>query len=112
MHASSKTTGREIVPLALLGDISLMRCRAFDRGLTQFVRRPEAVEDGSCVGQQMLAPFLPQPHGIWEDRERIALREISDRVERPSLQQFVDLRPGSCGETIPDLLHDGRRQYL
>jgi hypothetical protein len=64
MDARAKAAGREIVALALLLHIGLVRLRAFDRGLAQFVRRPERVKDHTGIRQQMLAPFLFQPDRI------------------------------------------------
>src|SRR3954452_16348950 len=102
MDTSAEAAGSEIFALALFGDISLMRRRTFDGVLAQLVGRPECVEDNACIGQQMLAPFLPQAKRIGKDRKRIGLRQIGNGVEAPPLQQFVDLGSGSGGEAIPD----------
>src|SRR5712664_2030424 len=63
MDAGAEPSGCEIVALALLLHIGLMRLRAFDRGLAQFVRWPERVKDHAGIGQQMLASLLFQPDG-------------------------------------------------
>ncbi|MEH2477717.1 hypothetical protein V1282_001074 [Nitrobacteraceae bacterium AZCC 2146] len=112
MDAGTEATGREIVALALLLHIGLMRRRALDRILTQFVRRPESIEDETGIGQQVLAALLLQPDRIGKHRERIGLGEIRHRVKTSLREQFIDLGLGRGGEAIPDLLHHGRRQHL
>ena len=111
MDAGAETSRCEIVSLALLLHISLVRLRAFDRGLPQFVRRPERIEDHAGVGQQMVAAFLSQPDSIGKDRQRIGLGQIGDGIDASLGQQPVDLDLGGVDEPVTDLLHDRRRKH-
>ena len=112
MDAGAEPARREIVALALFGDIGLMRRRALDGVLAQLVRRTERVEDEACIRQQILAPFLLQAHGIGKDRQRIGFRQIGNGVKTPAVQQFIDLGIGGGGKPVAHLLHRGRRQHL
>ena len=112
VDAGPEAPGREVVALALFGDIGLMRRRALDGVLTQLVRRPEGIEHQARIGQQILAPLLLQAHRIGKHRHRIGFGQVGDGVEALPFQQFFDLGGGGRGKAIAELLHDRRRQHL
>ncbi len=82
-----KPPGREVLALALFGDIGLMRRRALDRLLPQLVRRTKGVEDEARIGQQVLAALLLQAERVGKDRQRIGFRKVGDGIEAAPLQQ-------------------------
>src|SRR5882757_10497104 len=90
VDAGADAARGEIVALALLGNIGLVRRRALDRLLAELVRRTEGVEYQARVRQQMLAALRPQAQRIREDRQRIGFRKVLDRVETALLEQGID----------------------
>ena len=112
MNAGAETARREIVALALFGNIGLMRRRALDGVLAQFVRWTECVEDEACIRQQILAPFLLQAHGVGKDRQRVGFGQIGNGVKTPTVQQLIDLGSGGGGKPGAHLLQRGRRKHV
>ena len=113
VDTGAETARREVRPLALLGHIGLMRRRAFDRALPQFVRRPERVEHETRIGQQILAPLLLQAHRIGKHRQRIGFGEVGNRIDIAAAgQQFIDLGVRRRREAVTQPLHRRRRQHL
>ena len=68
MDAGAKTAGREILALALRGDVGLMRRRALDGLLAQLVRWPERIEDEAGIRQEVLAPLLLEAQRVGKHR--------------------------------------------